>query len=300
MRPIDQGHAVEQEKAFHRAGAWAGFSRESRNGRALSPHRLEARRNPTPGDDFRQPLGTAAVCDVGLDTGLHGEFHSGQFRSHSAHRETALVVPDVVENLVDIADFRDQLAGLRIKQAVHAGQQDDALGTGELRHAHAEHVVIAEFQLLHGHRIVLIDDRQDAGLHQQAAEGVADVAGALGSAEILGGEQDLGDGDVEILEEPAVGLHQPRLADRGAGLAGGGFLGILGEPERGNPGADRPGGNKEAAVTGIHQAGDRGDEVDQRGLVERAVAGFRQDAGAGLDEREIGIHGGFARRPPPG
>ena len=44
-------------------------------------------------------------------------------------------------------------------------------------------------------------------------------------------------------------------------------------------------------MAGVHQPGDGRHEVDQRGAVERAVVRFREHAGAGLDECEIGDHG---------
>jgi HAD superfamily hydrolase (TIGR01509 family) len=133
------------------------------------------------------------------------------------------------------------------------------------------------------------------GFGEQAAEGIGEMWPARsGVDEVGGGEQHLGDGDIEIGKQAAVGLHQARLADRGTGLAGRGVGRVFRKAEGGNPGTDRAGGNKQAAVAGIDQAGDRGNQVHQRGAVEGAVGGFGEHAGAGLDDGEIGSHG--ARR----
>ena len=66
----------------------------------------------------------------------------------------------------------------------------------------------------------------------------------------------MGDGDVKVGKQAAIGLHESCLADSRASLAGSGVLGIFGETEGGNARTNRAGGNEQAAVTGMNQAGE--------------------------------------------
>ena len=197
----------------------------------------------------------------------------------------------MAEDALDIHHFGDQLVGLRIEQAVHTGEQDHPAGMGQLGHPHGKHVVIAEFQFLHRHRVVLVDDRQDPRLGQQAAKRAGNIGRALRGAEVRCREQHLCGGDLEIFKQAAVGVHQPRLADCRTCLPGGHILGILLQPEGRNARTHRAGRNKQAAMPGIDQGSDRSDQMHQRGTVERAIGGFRQHACAGLDHGDIGLHG---------
>lgn len=102
-----------------------------------------------------------------------------------------------------------------------------------------EHVVVAEAEFADRDRIVFVDDGEDAWLLEEAVERVEEIGGAGFGLDVLGGEEDLGDEDVEVGKQGAVGAHEARLADGRAGLAGGDVVGVFGESHRGNSGADR-------------------------------------------------------------
>ena len=101
----------------------------------------------------------------------------------------------------------------------------------EFRDADGEHVVVAEAEFADGDGVVLVDDGEDAGFLEQAVEGVEQVGGAAFGLDILGGQEDLRDEDVEIREQGAVGAHQACLADSGTGLACADVLRVFVETE---------------------------------------------------------------------
>ena len=60
-------------------------------------------------------------------------------------------------------------------QTVHIGEQDQQVGVDERGHQRGEAVVVAEPDLLGGHGVVLVDDRDGAQI-EQAAQGPVRVA----------------------------------------------------------------------------------------------------------------------------
>lgn len=270
----------------------------------------EAGGNPIPGDDAREAVRVATVSDVRLDARVHREFYCRELGRHAAHRKAASVFAHMAEDVVDIGHFRDEFIRFGLEQAVHAGEQDQALGSGEFRDARGKHVVVAKFQLLHGHGVVLVDDRENARLGEKSAERGGYIRRALWRAEVCRCQKHLRGGDFKVRKKTAVSLHQPRLTDGGACLARGRVLRVGVEPEGGDAGTDRTRGNKQAALSGIDKSGDGRNEMHKCGAVQRAIGGFSEHAGAGLDDGEIvnhrkvrrvarhGIRGNAATRHP--
>ncbi len=188
--------------------------------------------------DIRESLRAAAVGDVDFDPGVGREFHGFEFRTHTTHGKFSFVITDMTEGGIDIADFGDELVIRWIEQAIDTGEEDHAIGTHEFRDMDREHIVITEAEFTDRDRVVLVDDGEDAGLLEEAVEGVEEIGGAGLRLDIFGGEEDLGDEDVEVGKQRAVGAHETGLADSCAGLAGGDVVRIFGEAHGRNTGAD--------------------------------------------------------------
>src|SRR3954470_4577246 len=172
-----------------------------------------------------------------------------------------------------IADGVDQPrrapAGVAVVDAVDVGEQEQRLGPGDVRHQSGEPVVVAEPDLLGGHRVVLVDDRQRAE-GQQPLEGPLGVAVVAAPGEVVGGQQDLADGDPVAGEHVGVGLHQPQLPDARRRLRRRQVTWATGEPERGQPGGDRAGGDEDDLAPGRPETGQHVDEGGQALLVQAA------------------------------
>src|SRR5207248_427006 len=97
---------------------------------------------------------------------------------------------DVVGDRLDGVQLAGVAADGRVGrvEAVHVGQQHQQVGLDEGGDQGAQVVVVADLDLLDGHRVVLVDDRQDAEA-QQGQQRVArvEVAGAV--ADVLGGDE---------------------------------------------------------------------------------------------------------------
>ncbi len=70
--------------------------------------------------------------------------------------------------------------GVAVVEGVDVGEQDHRVGVGQMGDQRGEAVVVAEADLVGGHGVVLVDDRDDAQLQQprQGALGVAVVGRA--------------------------------------------------------------------------------------------------------------------------
>ena len=142
-------------------------------------------------------------------------------------------------------------AGARVAvvDAVDVGEQDERVGPGDVRDERRQPVVVAEADLLGGHRVVLVDHRQDAE-GQQPLHGLAGVLVVAAPGEVVGGEQHLADGDPVAGEGVGVGLHQPQLADAGRGLGGGEVTRPALDPQRRQAGGDRAGRDEDDLPAG--------------------------------------------------
>ncbi len=188
-------------------------------------------------EDIRKALRAATVRNVDFNTCVGGKFHGFELRTHAAHGKFSFVITHVSEGGIDISDFGNELVVRWIEQAIDAGEQDHAVGTDEFRDVDREHVIITETEFADRDRVVFVDDGKNAGFLEEAVEGVEQIGCAGFGLNVLGGEKDLGDEDVEVRKQGAVGAHEAGLADSGAGLAGGDIAGIFRETHGGNPGA---------------------------------------------------------------
>ena len=111
------------------------------------------------------------------------------------------------------------MRGRLVVQTIDVGEQHQAVGLHHMRHQRSEPIVVAEADLVGGHCVVLVDDRQHAEL-QQPRERPLSVA-VVGSAnEVLSGEQNLADADVVAGELRGVVGQQDPLSDAGRSLLG--------------------------------------------------------------------------------
>ena len=121
-------------------------------------------------------------------------------------------------------------------------------------------VVVAEADLVGGHRVVLVDDRHDAEL-EQPVERALGVAVVRAADDVVGGEQHLADGDAVAGERRGVAVHEQALADAGGRLLGGEVARAPGQAERRQPGGDRAGGDQHDLAAARGAA--RGQRVDE-------------------------------------
>ena len=91
-----------------------------------------------------------------------------------------------------------------------------------------EAVVVAEANLVGGHRVVLVHDRNHAE-GQQAVQRRLSVAVVRAADNVVGGEQDLTDRTAVAGEGRCVPLHQQRLPHRRGGLQRGEVARPLGD-----------------------------------------------------------------------
>jgi hypothetical protein len=153
-------------------------------------------------------------------------------------------------------------------------------------HQRGEPVVVTEPDLLGGHRVVLVDDRQHAE-GEQPVHRLPGVAVVPAPGEVVGGEQHLADGHPVGGERVGVGLHQAQLPDARGGLGGRQVARPPGEAQRGQPGGDRAGGHQHDLAAGRPQ---RPENTDQRlqpvGVQPAGQGGQRR--GADLDHDTAG------------
>ena len=110
--------------------------------------------------------------------------------------------------------------GRPVVEAVDVGEQHEQVGVHEVRDERGEPVVVAEADLVGGHRVVLVDDRDDAEL-EQPVERALGVAVVRATDDVLGREQHLPDRAAVTREGARVVREQHALADaRGRLLRG--------------------------------------------------------------------------------
>src|SRR5207253_6227865 len=112
----------------------------------------------------------------------------------------------------------------------------------QVRDEGGQPVVVAEPDLLGGHRVVLVDHRHDAE-REQPGQGALGVAVVRAANYVVRGEQDLANGEAVPRERRDVGVAEGELADAGRGLLGGQVRGTARDTQRGEAGRDRTGGD---------------------------------------------------------
>ena len=186
-----------------------------------------------------------------------------------------------------------------VVERVDVGQQHQPVGPHDVGDERGEAVVVAEADLVGGHRVVLVDDRHDAEL-EQPLERAARV-GVVGAAgDVVGGEQHLAHGEPVGRERRLVRRHERALADARGGLLRGEVGRAPGQAQRADAGRDRTGGHEHHLAT---RAAPRGQHVDQRterAHVEVPTVTARQRRGADLDDEALPLpHGTTQARGGP-
>ena len=157
-------------------------------------------------------------------------------------------------------------------ERVDVGEQHQQVGVDERGDERGEAVVVAEPDLLGGHRVVLVDDRHGPQVEQLAQRPVR-VAVVRAPGHVVHREQDLPDGAAVPGERGRVPSDQQALADAGGGLLGGQVARAPGQPQRGEPGGDRAGGDQHHLASGGGQLAERVDERVDAGVVQAAGRG---------------------------
>ena len=121
-----------------------------------------------------------------------------------------------------------------------------------------------------GDRVVLVDHRNDAEVEQpvQGASGVGIVRAA---GDVVGGQQDLTDGEVVRCERLAVCRDEGALTDAGGGLLGGQIARATEQAQRRDAGCDGAGGDQNDLGALPAACGDHVDQSAEPGVVERAA-----------------------------
>ena len=109
------------------------------------------------------------------------------------------------------------LARVGAEQAALVGQDDQHIGFDQIGHQRAQRVVVAKFDLVVDHRVVLVDDRQHAVLEQRQ-QGGAGVQVTLAVGQVGVRQQHLRAGQAVFAQLGLVDLRQTHLADGGRGL----------------------------------------------------------------------------------
>ena len=179
------------------------------------------------------------------------------------------------------------LARVGVVQRVHVGQQDERPGPDHVRDQRGQPVVVAEPDLVRGHRVVLVDDRQDPEF-EQPAQGALGVPVVRTAHQVIGAQQYLAGADAVPGERGGVPGDQQALSHARGGLLGGQVTGPARQPQRGQPGRDGSRGDQHdlgaAPGPGRERVGQGRDPV----LVDPAPRGG-QRRGAHLDHHRAGV-----------
>jgi len=188
-------------------------------------------------------------------------------------------------------------SGIAVEEPVDVGENHQQVGFHEVGDQGREVVVVAEADLVDDHRVVFVDDRDDA-VFEEGHQGVAGVEVAPAVGQIVAGEEDLAGGESMGAQSLLVGPHQPALADGRRCLLEGDGAGAADDAEIPLAGGDRSRGDDDHLVPLSTQFGDVADDSGDDGVVEAVIA--RDDAAADLDDdpadvgKEVAAHDGYA------
>ena len=172
-------------------------------------------------------------------------------------------------------------ARVAVVQAVDVGEQHQRVRADDVRDERGEPVVVAHPDLVGGHRVVLVHDRQHLE-PEQALQRALRVAVVRAADHVVGGEQHLADGLAVAGERPRVRLGEQELADRGRGLLGGEVARAADQPQRREPCRDRPRRDE-------HHLAARGAALGE-GVDERVEPGRVEAAGQRRERRRPHLH----------
>ena len=151
--------------------------------------------------------------------------------------------------------------GSAVSKPGDVGEQHEELGADQVRHEGGQAVVVAEADLLVGHRVVLVDDRDHAKVDQMA-QGPARVQ-VLGAVhEVERRQQHLAGEEAVRLEAVLPEPHEAMLADGRDGLQHGRIRRPLFPAAQGRPaGGDGAGGDDHDGVTAVAHRGQLGTQA---------------------------------------
>ncbi len=212
------------------------------------------------GEDARDDLRIARGGDDHRGAGERGAARGLHLAGHAAGAHARRRRAGEVPRLARHAAHEGHALVALVEQALHVGEQEEQVGLDERRHHRRQLIVVAELDLLDGDGVVLVDDRDGAGLEQRR-EGVARVVGARAVGEVGVGEQHLRDGDADLAEGVLVALHEHALPRRGGGLEPGHVLRSRLQAELGHAEGDRAAGDDDDAALGGAGRRDLGGEA---------------------------------------
>ena len=237
--------------------------------------------------DFLQDTGSPAGGDDVRNARCGDLFRGLNLAFHAAHADGGgLLCRHSLDFRGEFGHDGDQLCllrcgGILVVEAFGTRQIDHQVGLDDVGDHRGQVVVVAEFDLVDGHRVVLIDDRDDAPIHQ-CEEGIADVQKALAVGDVAHREKNLADEEAVFSEGVGIDAHQPPLTDRGGRLLLRNALQFSLDAHPVFPGGDRSGADQNDLESPFAKGCDVGHQLLDD--VEFEAVLTRQDGAADLDE----------------
>ena len=166
-----------------------------------------------------------------------------------------------------------------------------------MRDQRGQPVVVAEPDLVRGHRVVLVDDGQDPEF-EQPAQGALGVAVVRAAHQVIGAQQHLAGADPVPGERGGVPGDQQALSHARGGLLGGQVTGPARQPQRGQPGRDGPRRDQDDLAAAAGPGGERVGQGRDPVLVDPAPRGGQRRR-AHLDHERAGGRDPRPLRPAP-
>ena len=123
-------------------------------------------------------------------------------------------------------------------KTIDISEQNESISLNHLRNEGSEAIIVAEAQLSGGHRIILVQNRNDAEAEEARQRGTH-VRVVVTAHDVVRGQQHLGGIEVMRLESSGPTRHQEPLPHRRRGLHARQVLRLRREAERIKPGSDR-------------------------------------------------------------
>ena len=163
----------------------------------------------------------------------------------------------------------------RCVQAVDIGEQYERVSLDHLSDQGGQAIVVAEAQLAGGHRVVLVEDRDDAEA-EEAGQRRAHVRVVVASHDVVRGEQNLCGVQVVGLEGCGPASHEQPLAHRCRCLHARQVLGLGGKAEGIQTGGHGPRGHDNDLTVAPAPAGHESrDGIDSIQVKTAILAGER-------------------------
>lgn len=173
-----------------------------------------------------------------------GQHHVGgvEFGHHPAGAERTALPPDVRANVIrhrpDACDACSAVACQGIQKSIGVREQHERIGVQQCRDQRRERVVVADANFVDGHRIILVDDRNQT-CAQQSIERIPRIDMPHTRTEIIMRQQNLRHPDAMLRELLTILFDQTRLPRRRGRLEPGQIGGTSRQPEIRKPRRDR-------------------------------------------------------------